>query len=481
MVVSRLLLAVAALAGGAVAHLLEDTIRSNLQEIANVEAKKYDCVVNIAVRGDDGLTVAVSADGESQRGLVDGTPATPLSNFAWGSVTKMVTGVTIIRLANEGHFDLDDTVAPILDRYFSAQGMNITLTGLYGELAAKITIRQLATMMAGVNDFDTAKPNETDISKSTDPFRATVYKNPTKDWSPYDLMTLPWVANGTLEFPPGSDKDYSSTNFILLGLVIAATKNVAWDDLDQASFRPPAAIAAGLLKNTQFAAKGAPSQYSKLNAFDRTSYNGHNSSQLPGTSVSEVHGVFGGWTASDIVGPVQDIADLGYAIYGPRSETSLITPENISMMVDPRQSFYGFATFLLSEFTGRPTDPTPPSVDEGTCWGHLGATYGWNSVVLFTPGNNLSISVATNIETNEQATPSDAYCVAYNRVRQILARAKGTQKGPIQDCVYDASGYFGSCVCPDTKYVCERSRYGSMCRLSAHANQSYTDCSKSCR
>lgn len=50
----------------------------------------------------------------------------------------------------------------------------------------------------------------------------------------------------------------------------------------------------------------------------------------------------GGWTASDIVGPVQDIADLGYAIYGPRSETSLITPENISMMVDPRQSFYGY-------------------------------------------------------------------------------------------------------------------------------------------
>lgn len=73
--------------------------------------------------------------------------------------------------------------------------------------------------------------------------------------------------------------------------MIAATKNVAWDELDQASFRPPAAIAAGLLKNTQFAAKGAPSQYSKLNAFDRTSYNGHNSSQLPGTSVSEVHGV----------------------------------------------------------------------------------------------------------------------------------------------------------------------------------------------
>jgi CubicO group peptidase (beta-lactamase class C family) len=146
-------------------------------------------------------------------------------------------------------------------------------------------------MMAGVNDFDTAKPNGSDVSKSTDPFRATVYKNPDKDWSPYDLMTLPWVANGKMQFAPGSRTDYSSTNFILLGLVIAATKNVAWDELDQSAFLPPAAIAAGLLKNTKFAAKGAPSEYSKVIAYDRTSYNGHNDSALPGIPVSDVHGV----------------------------------------------------------------------------------------------------------------------------------------------------------------------------------------------
>jgi hypothetical protein len=56
--------------------------------------------------------------------------------------------------------------------------------------------------------------------------------------------------------------------------------------------------------------------------------------------------------------------------------------------------FYGFATFLLSEFTGMPTDTPPGVVDYGTCWGHLGATYGWNSVAFFTPGTNLSISVS---------------------------------------------------------------------------------------
>ena len=80
----------------------------------------------------------------------------------------------------------------------------------------------------------------------------------------------------------------------------------------------------------------------------------------------------------------QDIADLAFAIYGPRSDTSLVTPANITMMTNT-SAFYGFATFVLSDFTGQPNDAPPPSPDYGTCWGHLGATYGWNSVVQFTP------------------------------------------------------------------------------------------------
>ena len=39
----------------------------------------------------------------------------------------------------------------------------------------------------------------------------------TADWAPFELLALPWVSNGTMEFAPGTDQDYSSTNFILLG------------------------------------------------------------------------------------------------------------------------------------------------------------------------------------------------------------------------------------------------------------------------
>ena len=75
--------------------------------------------------------------------------------------------------------------------------------------------------------------------------------------------------------------------------------------------------------------------------------------------------MFGGWTASDIVSPVQDIADLAFDIYGPQHDSSLVSQENITMMTSG-SDFYGFATFLLSDFTGQPTDS--PDVDYGTCW-----------------------------------------------------------------------------------------------------------------
>jgi hypothetical protein len=117
---------------------------------------------------------------------------------------------------------------------------------------------------------------------------------------------------------------------------------------------------------------------------------------------------------------------------------------------------------------------------------------GWNSVVQFTPGTNTTIAVATNVETNEQAGPSDAYCVAYNRVRQLVERelarrvdaTSAAASKPIEDCEYVASGYFGTCVCPGTFYHCEMSHDGSggkRCVISYFANQTYADCAVGCK
>jgi hypothetical protein len=312
---------------------LAPSIRASLQEIADAESKKYDCAFSIAIRAHDGTEVAVGSGG-----------ATSTSDYAWGSCTKMVTGVSAIRLANEGVFSLDDPIAPILDPYWQRQGgeaAGLSMAKIFGPKAKDVTIRHLATMMAGLPDFDTAKPNETDFSKSTDPFRATVYKNPTIDYSPYDLLKMPWVSTGKLDFAPGTDKEYSSTNFLVLGLVIAAVagpdgQGVAWDKFDQYAFRPKSLVNQ-LLNNTVFARRGSPDHFVTLSAYDRTSYNGHSASSRPGLEVNKVHGVFAGWTASDIVAPVQDIADLAFDIYGDQSRTSLVTQAEVEMMTNKSQ------------------------------------------------------------------------------------------------------------------------------------------------
>lgn len=428
--------------------------------------KQYGCAFAISMYGPGGFsTTAVSGNNEIA------SPSDPIeesSKFVWGSVTKLVTGVNIIRDHNAGKFHVDDYVHEILDPYFKARNFK-TMQELFGPLANKVTIRQLATMTSGVPDFDTAKPNNTDPSKSTDSFRQEVYNNPSKNWGPFELLSVPWVAKGSMDFTPGNDTDYSSTNFVLLGLVLAATKGVEWNEFDQGAWRPQSSRDQGLLKDTVWGVTGAPNNFTKIHGYDQTSYNGHNSSAVPGTDVSAVHGVFGGWTASDIVAPVSDIAQLAFAIYGDRSPDAIVTPQNVSMMTNG--SFYGFSTFLLSEFTGQPTDAP---VDYGTCWGHLGATYGWNSVVQYMPTLNISISVATNVESNFQAQPSDAFCVAYNRVKQIVMNETRS------DCTYDASGYFGSCLCPGNKYKCEKGEFGVQCVLSYYGTQDFDTCSKTC-
>ena len=110
-------------------------------------------------------------------------------------------------------------------------------------------MRDLISMRSGVPDYDTATPFPV---PPKDAFRATVYKNPTKNYSPSDLLSVPWVHTGSLidGFIPGTcarkfGNCYSSTNFVLLGLLLADHAGVdTWEQFDQTSLIPPAVLSA---------------------------------------------------------------------------------------------------------------------------------------------------------------------------------------------------------------------------------------------
>ena len=97
---------------------------------------------------------------------------------------------------------------------------------------------------------------------------------------------------------------YSSTNFLLLGLLLASHAGVeSWEEYDQAKVLSAVSSDFDHLK---FAVKGAPQAWTPVHGYDETHYN----NQTTPRDVHAVAGVFGGWTASDLVGDAMDTAAL---------------------------------------------------------------------------------------------------------------------------------------------------------------------------
>jgi CubicO group peptidase (beta-lactamase class C family) len=228
-------------------------IKQALQSIADAKSKTYNCSVSIAFKNKD-LEVSAAAGvidfGSMKQATVD-------DSFSWGSGTKPLTGASILKLISEGHFNLETPAHTIIDPLLLKSSKRDptqkfkSMADLWGEdNVAHIVIGQMLNMTSGIPDFDTAKGH----GAMTDSLRLELYNNPTKIYTPQELMAVPWVANSfkaCVDNGPHWHKCYSSTNFMLLGLILA--NGTEWNKFDQATFLPPS-----LSKSLKFAVSGAP-------------------------------------------------------------------------------------------------------------------------------------------------------------------------------------------------------------------------------
>lgn len=124
------------------------------------------------------------------------TPLQPDDAFQIGSVTKMFTGVLILQLAEEGLLGLNDPLNVWLP--------DIAATFPYGD---QITLRQLLQHTSGMFDIE-----------DDEELLARYIANP------YQPIPLPEMieqaATHSAVFAPGEGTHYSSTGYLLLGLVI---------------------------------------------------------------------------------------------------------------------------------------------------------------------------------------------------------------------------------------------------------------------
>ena len=147
----------------------------------------------------------------------------------------------------------------------------------------------------------------------------------------------------------------------------------------------------------------------------------------------------GAFTAGNLVATAQDTADFFFDLFGP---TASIIPEKLVNEMIPTgkpgqdpELFYGLATFNLSSFTG-------DSGADRVAYGHLGATYGYQSVVSYHPAIQATVAIASNIETPNQDQPASVLCFAYHALKAAL---RGT---PAPHCqYYDIDYYTSVCNC----------------------------------
>jgi len=121
------------------------------------------------------------------------TANTPDTAFDVGSIGKLFTQIAVLQLAEAGKLKLDEPFGKYLTDYPNS------------EIAGKVTIRQLLLNTGGIPDAFAHIGSEVDLSTMRQ----------LKDF-------LPLFAAKPLEFEPGSSNRYSSSGYIVLGLVIEA-------------------------------------------------------------------------------------------------------------------------------------------------------------------------------------------------------------------------------------------------------------------
>lgn len=153
-------------------------------------------IVRITV---DGKPVMTEAYGESMPGV----PATVEMNFRNGAVAISYVATALLQLVDEKKVSLADKLSNWLPEVPNSD---------------KVTLGQLAQMTSGYADY------VQDASLT-----AAIYADPFRTWTPQELYTL--GTSKPLLYTPGTNWNYSHTDYVLLGLALEKITGSPLDEL----------------------------------------------------------------------------------------------------------------------------------------------------------------------------------------------------------------------------------------------------------
>lgn len=139
------------------------------------------------------------------------TPISSTTLFGVGSITKTFVTAQALMLVSQGRLHLDDTLGQYLPQYPRWQ---------------KITLKELLNMTSGIPDF-----------YHNQKFLIAISTDPNTHYTPDQLINL--IYQQPDNFAPGTQWDYSNTNTLLVGKIIAkVTQQSLANNLEHSFFIP---------------------------------------------------------------------------------------------------------------------------------------------------------------------------------------------------------------------------------------------------
>jgi D-alanyl-D-alanine carboxypeptidase len=243
-----------------------------------LDITKLDSFFNaLGQRGLANGSIAISIDGKTQYqravgfSFIDGDrkiPADITTKYRIGSATKMFTAVMIFQLVQEGKLSLDGKLAAFFPLLPNAE---------------KITIRSMLYHRSGLHDYT----HDTNFESWMD-----------KPKTHKELLQI--IKEKGSDFEPGTQADYSNSNYLLLGYIIEKLCKIPYADAVQKKI-----ISRLRLKNTNY---GGPIN---INNHEAASYKYGNNSW---TAQKETNpGIHGG--AGSLVSNPSDLARFVYSLF----------------------------------------------------------------------------------------------------------------------------------------------------------------------
>lgn len=375
-------------------------LEAALSRVAEQMATKYNMSIAVAFHSPD--AVFSVAAGYTDAGLGMGTrsrPAHPHDMYVWGSTTKMFTAPAVLQLVGRGIVSLTDPIAMHVDPLL-VQLNGTRLADHFGHPINSVHVEHLLHMTSGIADYDDGAFAEDQLTHRA------------KAFGPVEILGK--YVRPSLLFAPGQRQQYCSTNYILLGLILARYSHRigtpwSWQAYDQLTVIP--APLRNAFNESKFVVSGPCNKFTPVHGF-MASYS--TAAILP-QDVWNVSCV-GGWTAGNYVGSVADVARFTYELYA-KNDSRIVPPAlqayltNFSAPAAPGRKFkfYGMGTFSLDW-----------SIGDAEAYGHVGDTYGYQSQTTYFPGLGFVLAVATNVETASQAQPADATCIAYHEIAALM-------------------------------------------------------------